>query len=901
VARSSNLSVARTAQWLTPGTALVLTLGLVSGGTPASAPSVGETVKALRDARMARIIGQTPEPPVAQSETIVPPLTTVTDPLPEPAAGPQGAADVRPTDPAASQDPTEAPAVPVPAAGGEPPDRLATPGEASAGTTFRRDPIERPILDSDLWRESIYAVELNGQQVSDGAIVMRAPDTVDLAVEVDVARRWRLLIDNDLIIDLGGIPFYRITGIPGSVIEIDEARLILKLSVGADAFERSEVDLRGDTTPAPERGAIGGFFDYDVLGAGGDVSDERVDGLFEFGAFSGIGVALASFQASDLSADAEVTRLETTLVRDMPKHRASLRIGDSLTTPGSFGPSVRFGGIQWATNFGTDPNFVTFPLPTIGGLSRQQSVVEIVTDNVSQVTTDVPAGPFSIGNIPVVTGAGELQVTVTDLLGRETTTTQPYYVSSQLLRPNLHEFAYELGFERDGYAVRSLDYGDLVASTTHRYGLTNAMTLEAHAEAQPNRGTLIVGGAATLGRFGVVSGGIGGSADDDDGAGFFGQLAYDYSSRRFNAGFRSRYATQDYRQLGDNGRRSLEREDAINFGVSLGPIGRLGLLFANRSFADDEDVRTVTGSLSIPLPEDLAGSLGGGAMVINAAHQLSPDDETAITASLSLPLSPTRSLSAFAEHRPDSDRGRMQYRRTRGRSDLGLDYRVGAEYGDNVERLDTRVDYRFTRAAASIEAVHDDGDNDVRGGVTGSLAMVDGRLGLTRPLGRAFGIVDLPGYPNVQVFLDNRDAGRTDSAGRLILPSLRPYQANKIHLAVEDLPLDAKIIAGEAVAVPYAHSGVIVPVVIGGGHSATAILLDQHGKALPAGMILTSGDGSATAQVARDGLSQLDGLGNAATHLEGSVDELRVACAIPPLAPDAAPFPDLGEITCARD
>ena len=218
-----------------------------------------------------------------------------------------------------------------------------------------------------------------------------------------------------------------------------------------------------------------------------------------------------------------------------------------------------------------------------------------------------------------------------------------------------------------------------------------------------------------------------------------------------------------------------------------------------------------------------------------------------MTASLSLPLTPTRSLSAFAEHRPDRDRGRVQYRRTRGRSDLGLDYRVGAEYGDDAERFDTRLDYRFTQTAVSLEAVHDDGDNDIRGGFTGSLAMIDGKLGLTRPLGRAFGIVDLPGYPNVQVFLDNRDAGRTDSAGRLILPSLRPYQANKVHLAMDDLPLDANIIAGQAVAVPFARSGVIVPVAIGGGSSATAVLVDASGTALPAGMIMTSSDSLATA------------------------------------------------------
>jgi outer membrane usher protein len=51
---------------------------------------------------------------------------------------------------------------------------------------------------------------------------------------------------------------------------------------------------------------------------------------------------------------------------------------------------------------------VTFPLPAIGGLAEQDAVVDVLIDNLARVSGEVPAGPFAVDNLPVVTGAGEV-------------------------------------------------------------------------------------------------------------------------------------------------------------------------------------------------------------------------------------------------------------------------------------------------------------------------------------------------------------------------------------------------------------------------------------------------------------------------------------------------------------
>ena len=51
----------------------------------------------------------------------------------------------------------------------------------------------------------------------------------------------------------------------------------------------------------------------------------------------------------------------------------------------------------------------------------------------------------------MVNGAGQIEVVTRDLLGRETTVTQDFYASDQLLLPGLNDYALNAGFLRKNY------------------------------------------------------------------------------------------------------------------------------------------------------------------------------------------------------------------------------------------------------------------------------------------------------------------------------------------------------------------------------------------------------------------------------------------------------------------
>ena len=147
---------------------------------------------------------------------------------------------------------------------------------------------------------------------------------------------------------------------------------------------------------------------------------------------------MASFLANRIGGVESVTRLETTWTLDLPERRTSLRVGDAATLPASgWGRSTRFGGIQYATNFATQPYLLTMPLQRVSGEAALPSTVDIFVNQSLISSQSVPPGPFSVNGLPGVTGLGEMRVVVRDLFGREQVVTQPFYASMSLLQHRL--------------------------------------------------------------------------------------------------------------------------------------------------------------------------------------------------------------------------------------------------------------------------------------------------------------------------------------------------------------------------------------------------------------------------------------------------------------------------------
>ncbi|MEM7024811.1 MAG: fimbria/pilus outer membrane usher protein, partial [Pseudomonadota bacterium] len=288
--------------------------------------------------------------------------------------------------------------------------------------------------------------------------------------------------------------------------------------------------------------------------------------------------------------------------------------------------------------------------------------------------------------------------------------------------------------------------------------------------------------------------------------------------------------------------------------------------------------------------------IGPGALLINGVRTLDPDKDFAVTASYSISLTPQDSVSNSVGYQEQRLRTRSQYSRNRGSSDIGPSYRIASETGKDARLVDASFRYDGTLASAQVDGSYQEGDKAMRASVDGAVAYVDGHAGLTRQLGRAFGVVDMPGYPNVTVYVENREVGKTDEDGQLFLPRLNPYQENRVRIRPEDLPLNAEIDKEEKVAVPFDQSGVGVTFDIRQTRTALATLLDRNGEPLPAGLELTGDDGRVEAQVADQGFAYITSNSDAPVALQSVPDQPAFRCQLPALGDD--PMEQLGEIRC---
>ncbi|MBV8379495.1 MAG: fimbrial biogenesis outer membrane usher protein, partial [Paucibacter sp.] len=272
---------------------------------------------------------------------------------------------------------------------------------------------------------------------------------------------------------------------------IDEATQTLDIDATPDAFRGQHLDMTPGVPRVTLPSAWAPYFNYDAQWEHQTGTRSTADMQWELGLFSPYG----NFSSTALTrTEASGVRLDTSWQRDYPDHLARLTVGDSINQAGAWGRAVRFGGVQWGTDFTLQPGFLSFPLPALHGEASLPSTLDVYVNNSQRLQSNLQAGPFDLSELPVVTGQGEIRTVVRDLLGREQVVVTPYYVSPALLKPGLNAFSVELGAVRDDYGVSSNHYGPAMLTATGRRGITDHLTSEVRAELTDSQQALGVSG-----------------------------------------------------------------------------------------------------------------------------------------------------------------------------------------------------------------------------------------------------------------------------------------------------------------------------------------------------------------------------------------------------------------------
>jgi len=661
-----------------------------------------------------------------------------------------------------------------------------------------------------------------------------------------------------------------LAGLPGVQAELHFAAQSVAIEAGPSALGTTVIEavptppaVQGEVTP-------GVLLDYDLLGtlAGPETS---ASGLFDFRAFDQIGVLESTGVAYAHYGPGvpDFVRLDTNFTHDDPVDLRRAIAGDFVSGALTWTRAVRMGGLQVATDFALRPDLVTFPVPVLSGQAAVPSTAQVLVNGVQSFNGSVNAGPFAIRALPVVSGAGDITLVTRNALGQQVTTTLPFYAATTLLRPGLSQYSLEAGAVRRNYGLVSDDYGTGAASGSFRRGITDWLTIEAHAEGTSGAGGGGIGAVIGVGTFGVLNLAVAASAGGSGGA--LGTVGFQRQGQIFNLAFSLTEATSGYRDIAAvNGTPVPQRLLLASFGASLGRAGSVGIAYADQRAGSTATAlpaltvngvtlpavaasfQIVTASYTVPLSQRIT-------FYINAFKNFGTDESGGAIAGIAVAFGNRTTASASGGYY--SPTGLTGITRldvsaiTPGQFGLHLYDQQGP-----MQRL-AQADYLGTWGQASVGVAEVPGETAGQGELTGALGVLaGGGPFLSRTVPDSFALVSTSPTGGIGVLSENRPEGRTNGQGALAVPDLNGYEPTEIGLSPQDVPADVTTRMMGTTVTPASHVGVLVNFGVKRSHSALLRLVDAAGRDLPVGSEVRLQATGEMAEVGYGGETYLTGL-----------------------------------------
>ncbi|MFZ0301252.1 MAG: fimbria/pilus outer membrane usher protein [Terracidiphilus sp.] len=638
---------------------------------------------------------------------------------------------------------------------------------------------------------------------------------------------------------------------------------------------------------------------YDMVGtfAGGQNGGS---GSFDLRSFAPWGIVSSDWltytgAASSIPGTNRGVRLDSAYTLADVNSLRRYSVGDFTNSSLSWARPVHMEGAQIRSDFSMRPDLVTFPLPTLAGSAAVPSTVDVLVNGNLVASNQVDPGPFEIPQLPVISGAGTITMTMTNAQGQQVSVTQPFYGGSTLLAPGLQTYSGQAGLVRRNWGTVSDDYGQLAGSALYRRGLTKNFTIEASSEGTPGAYLAGAGGAATIGTIGLFNFDFAGSG----GSGSLGELlslGAQHIGTKFSLGGSAIFANRNYRDMASiNGSGILRKQITAFTGLFLRHFGSAGVAYAGV----DEDAS--------PNLDPTFGSPAEHSHVVTAnysvqIHRISffatefrSLDQAGVggfQAGFTIPLGRRTSISGSGS---SDGSGQLQIQQTPVRiGDWGYEAYVA---GGNTNHEFGQVQYKSPVGLFFAGVDHQDGLTTTRFESQGAISLADRALFPSNTIFDSFAVVDTSPLEHVRVYQDNRDVGTTDKTGRLLVPDMRSFDVNHIGIEPTDVPADATLNIDKQVVRPQDRSGVVVRFPIHFSHGALLRLVDQSNTPIAVGSTVTLRATGVKVSVGYDGEAFVEDL---SSHNELIVDRVdgRTCVTDFDYKPIPGDIPTIGPLRC---
>jgi outer membrane usher protein len=671
--------------------------------------------------------------------------------------------------------------------------------------------------DAKLLRDTVVSVSINGHPVIPSVPVVEVPglgfaigkadyDTLGL----HAARPWMAVRGEEEYVVLNRVK--------GLSLSFDAQQLALAMQADISLFTNTRVQVYTEKAPDIKPASTGAYLNYDFAAtsrAGSHLGTALLElvGFSPYGSLVSNHVLARSNETFSLNQQTPSSvRLDSYFQVDRPGSMQRFRLGDSISASSGMGRSVNFAGLKFGTDFSLNPNLVSMPLLQSGGSARVPSTVDLYVNGSLQRRVDVPAGPFTLDQIPVVTGNGNARIVIRDPQGREQIIEQPFYRTPAQLRPGLATYSVDLGALRKQYGLASNEYGERFFVGSGRLGLNDWLTGETRLEAMQSgpRG-LGVGFIANLGAGHAFAPTFQWS-QNHAAKGWGAQLGYSFNGNSLRLAAQLERYSADFAQVGfAPGELAVEQRALLSAGLRLGALTDLGFFLSQNTPRGTDRARiaslslshrlakdwTVTGNVSHTLTHNPSGvatsKTTSGTVILNYVH----DNQTSVsvgTQTTDNGLDRNSTAHLRVSRRPDIDGG------------WGAEIEVG-----NQRQLRLRGELLGSSGAATAEVAQFPNDSTValRVSARGAVAAIGTSVTTSRRIEDSFILVRAPDAPEEYVMRGGRRY-KLNAQGEAIMEHVQPYQQTRVAIVPVGLPLELEIgKAEERIAVP-AKAGVVL-------------------------------------------------------------------------------------------
>ena len=311
-----------------------------------------------------------------------------------------------------------------------------------------------------------------------------------------------------------------------------------------------------------------------------------------------------------------LTRLESAYTQQIGSDSGQrIRVGDTVSTAGMWGSSVRYGGMQFGTRTGARADVITNSELATPGLAVLPTVEETLFTSLGDRNTALAEQDVASVVAPTI-------------------------AATRLVAEGCSDFSVGIGKVRRDYALVSNEYGPLFANTTVACAVPLGFTIEGHGEyLDDDVAALGVGLARQVGPVGTASAAFASSRTVAGISGWLARFGFEHSNELFNVALRSQIQSREFRDIGGVVLADpVMQRDLASVGLNVTNRTNLSLAYATQTTWERVRVDVIALKQSV--------SVGRGALSMSAGHSFSENFGSSLFLSYKRPLglsTPTRS------------------------------------------------------------------------------------------------------------------------------------------------------------------------------------------------------------------------------------------------------------------